>query len=275
MKKESILTQAGQLCHRCQTITTHTHFTPVGITLIQLNKGLLHIQSAQGDHDLIAPEAALLTMPNDFIFEPSHQVELSIWEWKMDNYHVLANNDCILIDFNELETETLKALKQSSMTQLPYLKEWLCTLSSTLFFSLLQRLEGSIKLSAFTEERLDHEAITSYLDSHYDEHITLEEVAVHFHRNPYALAHLYKKQTGMTIFDTLNRIRLYHALSHLRNSSCSIKEIALRSGFSSTSYFIQRFAKQYRLTPLQYRKQWRRKQAARAVSSHSNQSYHN
>lgn len=260
MKKATIRKQAGVLHHRDQTITAKLQFVSADITLIRLNKGHLQIQSTQAKHDLFAPQTALLLSRKEYRLKPLDYGEISLWEWHMQTYRVSANRDFCLLDLNDLEQEILKTMDQSQ--QHPYATEWMITLSDTLLLSLLAHPDVSVQFYEPAAERIDCEAINAYLQAHYDQHITLDEVAEHCHRNSFALSHLYKKQTGMTIFDALNRIRLAHALTLLQHSSLSVREIALQSGFSSTSYFIRRFARQYQLTPLQCRKQWRREQKA-------------
>lgn len=267
MKKTTIRKQAGTLRYRTQTITANLRFVSADITLMRLNKGQLQIQSTQETHDLFATQTALLTARREYRFKYVDYGEISLWEWNMQTYRVAASRDCFLLDLNDLERELLKAMDQSQRH--PYATEWMITLSDMLLLSLLAHPGVSVQLYEPAAERIDCEAINTYLQAHYDQHITLDEVAQHCHRNAFALSHLYKKQTGMTIFDALNRIRLAHALTLLRHSSLPVREIALQSGFSSTSYFIRRFARQYQLTPLQCRKQWLREQKA----SHPHQTY--
>lgn len=105
--------------------------------------------------------------------------------------------------------------------------------------------------------------VHSYIQAHVTSLKSIEELAHHFHRSPYALMHLYKDVYGCTIHSTWNTLRLQKVCTLLEQSNASIKEISELCGFSSTSYLIQLFHKQYDISPLQYRKRYRRNQKDR------------
>jgi len=75
---------------------------------------------------------------------------------------------------------------------------------------------------------------------------------------PYDHAHIcrtFKKYTGQTITEHLNKIRLNTARTYLFNTDMSIERIVEEIGLTNYSYFIKLFKKQYGITPLQYRQQ--------------------
>jgi AraC-like DNA-binding protein len=90
-----------------------------------------------------------------------------------------------------------------------------------------------------------------------NQHITnpLQGIQKRFHYSPAYICHYFKKQTGMTITEYANEIKLKHAAFYLTNTSLSLREICDRIGYESLSYFHKLFQKKYQMTPSQYRKQ--------------------
>ncbi|MBR5329442.1 MAG: helix-turn-helix transcriptional regulator [Firmicutes bacterium] len=96
--------------------------------------------------------------------------------------------------------------------------------------------------------------ILSYLQTHYNEKITLEQIACHIHLCANECCRFFKKNTGKTIFQYLSEYRIEQSIRYLSQTSLPISEIAYTCGFSSTSHFIDRFKKRTGQTPLEYRK---------------------
>ena len=95
----------------------------------------------------------------------------------------------------------------------------------------------------------------AYLNEHFLEKITLEELACRLSFSPNYLGHLFTTQIGCTFNDYLNTLRLKYACSLLLSSAISVKEIAYISGYSSVEYFMYAFKKKMHMTPGEYRTQ--------------------
>lgn len=98
--------------------------------------------------------------------------------------------------------------------------------------------------------------VHTYLTEHYDEKISLENLAELFFISKFHLSREYKKIYGTTIGNELTYQRISHAKSMLRFSDDSIDTIALKCGFQDSGYFIKVFKKAENMTPLEYRKKW-------------------
>lgn len=92
-----------------------------------------------------------------------------------------------------------------------------------------------------------------YIDLHYSEPISLDDLAAISHLNKYYLSHAFKSQTGLSPIDYLNKTRIKNAKILLESTSYSISEIARFTGFSSQSFFSQRFKKITSVSPRKYR----------------------
>lgn len=93
-----------------------------------------------------------------------------------------------------------------------------------------------------------------YLETNCHRQLETAAVAQHFHYNPEYFGSLFKKQTGMTFTQYLNRMRIDTAKRLLENQNISIKEAAYSSGFRDEKYFMKMFKQQEGMTPLAYRK---------------------
>lgn len=99
--------------------------------------------------------------------------------------------------------------------------------------------------------------IKEYINSNYKKSITLNDFA---HKEllsiPY-LSKFIKKHLGMTFTDYLNSVRLNYAVEELINTDKPITRIALENGFSTTFLFNKCFKEAYKITPNEYRKQFK------------------
>ena len=98
--------------------------------------------------------------------------------------------------------------------------------------------------------------IHEYLMSNFHEDVNLEQIARLVHMVSGSLCRFFKAETGMTIFDYLNKIKVDYACSLLLNKDLSIAEIALDCGFNNLSHFNKQFKKIMDITPSLYRKQF-------------------
>jgi len=97
-------------------------------------------------------------------------------------------------------------------------------------------------------------SIIKYINQHYQQKITLDKLALITNYNKSYLSNIFKKKTGITIFEYLRNVRLEHCLSDLKYKNNTIVEIALNNGFANIQIFNRIFKEIYKITPKQYRK---------------------
>ena len=95
----------------------------------------------------------------------------------------------------------------------------------------------------------------AYMNEHFLEKITLEELAEQLSFSTNYLGQLFKNQIGCTFNEYLNTLRLKYASSLLVASDMPVKEVAYISGYSSVEYFMYVFRKKMGMTPGEYRRQ--------------------
>lgn len=94
----------------------------------------------------------------------------------------------------------------------------------------------------------------SYINEHFAEKITLEDVAQASSLSRTYLSKYFKNMTGQTLFAYIQQTRIKYASYLLQTGEKSMTDIALESGFESVSYFNRIFKKYYGVTPGQLRK---------------------
>lgn len=97
----------------------------------------------------------------------------------------------------------------------------------------------------------------NYIQKHFGQNLTLQELANLVHLQPNYLCALFKKRTGRTIFDHITRLRINSASKLLRSTSLPVNQIAEQCGFPSTSFFTRKFTALHGCSPTVYRKQFK------------------
>ncbi|MBL4937641.1 response regulator [Clostridium sp. YIM B02515] len=94
-----------------------------------------------------------------------------------------------------------------------------------------------------------------YIQEHYKEEITKNDVAASVFLTPDYLAKMFKAETGVVIKDFINNCRIEKAKELLRNSDASVSMIASEVGFDNFSYFSTIFKKLTGVSPQSFRKE--------------------
>ena len=123
-----------------------------------------------------------------------------------------------------------------------------------LFYFLIKDTDKNNNLVNFTYKKKDHFIfdITNYMQTHYDEKITLESLSKKYNYSPNYIQSTFRKTIGMSPQKYLLDIRLEKAKYLIFEGNKSLIDVSLSCGFSSQSYFTCCFKKKYRHTPLQY-----------------------
>ncbi|MCI9540054.1 MAG: AraC family transcriptional regulator [Lachnospiraceae bacterium] len=97
--------------------------------------------------------------------------------------------------------------------------------------------------------------IVDYLDSHYNEKISLDRIAQNMYLSPVYISKIFKEETGESPINYLIKIRLEKAKDMLSSPQAeSIKKIANDVGYEDAYHFSKLFKKYYGVSPLHYKK---------------------
>lgn len=106
----------------------------------------------------------------------------------------------------------------------------------------------------FTRHQHALEESLKYIENHYTEALTIEQVSRVALLSPSYFSYLFKTMTGKTFIEHLTLIRLQKSMELLRTTDDFVLEICLDVGFKNVNHFNRTFKSFTGLTPLQYRK---------------------
>ena len=123
---------------------------------------------------------------------------------------------------------------------------------------LIIRLMRNIALAVPTESQVvsgnrQCASVKRYIDLHFKEALTLEQLAEDAHMNKYYLSHAFKREYGISPINYMITKRVEESKYLLAETDLSMSQIAQLLGFSSLSYFSQVFRRTQKTTPMEYR----------------------
>lgn len=92
-------------------------------------------------------------------------------------------------------------------------------------------------------------SIAYYIHSHYEEELSLDSLADKFFLSSCYLSHQFKKVTGFTLINYIQKVRITRARDLLLSTNHPISEIAQSCGFQSFSQFNRIFRQTYDQSP--------------------------
>lgn len=97
------------------------------------------------------------------------------------------------------------------------------------------------------------EKLKRYLETHYQENISLKMLEDEFYFNASYISRIFKIKTGENYSDYLLKLRIHRAKELLRTSHYSIRQISEMVGFGSSKYFSKVFKDMEGIQPITYR----------------------
>ena len=92
----------------------------------------------------------------------------------------------------------------------------------------------------------------TYLNTHFDSVVSLQELADQVHLSREVCCRLFRKMTGKTITGYLEEYRAEKSLFLVQSGQYSMVQIADMTGFSNPSRFAAAFRKQFGCNPGEY-----------------------
>ena len=96
------------------------------------------------------------------------------------------------------------------------------------------------------------QATKEYLEKHYADDISLENMAEQVNMSPQYLSKLIKKSTGFNFIEWLSMLRVKKAKELLTSSNLTVKEVCFMVGYKDPNYFSRIFKKRIGITPSEY-----------------------
>lgn len=124
------------------------------------------------------------------------------------------------------------------------------------FFSILR--DGVTMCADTTNKAVPADILEalSFMDRHITESITVKDIAAHVNQSVNTLERRFKNILNITPTKALTRKRLLLSQDFLRNGD-SVTDAATKCGIPDYSNYIQLFKRQFKMTPLHYKKQFK------------------
>jgi AraC-like DNA-binding protein len=95
-----------------------------------------------------------------------------------------------------------------------------------------------------------------YLKNHFNDELSVKEMAVRVNLSPSHLSHLFKRELSVSPRKFLKQIRMSHARSLLERTFLSVKQIMDVCGYNDASHFVRDFEMLHGQTPRRYREHY-------------------
>lgn len=100
-----------------------------------------------------------------------------------------------------------------------------------------------------------------YIEQHYSEKISIDELAGQATTSPRNFVRRFKKATKNTPIEYIQRVRIEHAKKKLESTTSTVLQVMLDSGYNDDKTFRTLFKRYAGLTPLEYRNKYNREMA--------------
>ncbi|MFI3620789.1 AraC family transcriptional regulator [Vagococcus fluvialis] len=233
--------------------------------IIQVHEGEIFVFGSGETHYFLASPGSNrkvfqfdLNLFRDSLFKNTSQVELTTlfkeaenhsihWPFKVKE-KVLNCLDTLFEEMNNLEI----GYEHAMLSELLKLM--------TIYYRDMPKKTLAETSQSFVEAVNNHEtlerlnAIFIYIEEHFEDVITLEEISKYTGFSPYYFARFFKKNTGQTFLQFLTNYRINQAKYILSHEKVPMIEVAERSGFHSVKTFHHVFKEHVGVSPLKYQK---------------------
>lgn len=149
------------------------------------------------------------------------------------------------------------------MLQLPYLNGIEQLLNFYRLMDIIGKSTSNIGLASeeylrkkFNTSNKRIEAIHDYFMNNYRNEVNLEELSQLVNMAKGSLCRFFKENSGITLWEYLNHIKIEFSCKMLMNNELSIAQVCFDSGFNNLNHFNKQFRKITGITPSSYRKKF-------------------
>jgi AraC-like DNA-binding protein len=149
------------------------------------------------------------------------------------------------------------------MLQLPYLNGIEQLLNFYRLMDIIGKSTSNLALASeeylrkkFNTSNKRIEAIHDYFMNNYRNEVNLEELSQLVNMAKGSLCRFFKENSGITLWEYLNHIKIEFACKMLMNNELSIAQVCFDSGFNNLNHFNRQFRKITGITPSSYRKKF-------------------
>lgn len=121
------------------------------------------------------------------------------------------------------------------------------------FHSLIKSICNEISKTRISECKSIIVRVKRIIDEHYAEDLSIERLSKELHYSKNYLGQLFKSETGMTLNEYVNLVRIQRAKKLLTANDYKIYQVAEKVGFNDQQYFAKIFKKVVGCMPSEYR----------------------
>jgi AraC family L-rhamnose operon transcriptional activator RhaR len=163
------------------------------------------------------------------------------------------NDKSPLVSFDYSERDDIYSLFKNIETELNDNELGKSLILDSYINIILCKIFRKILVKDSDKDLLIPQDILDYINAHFNEKISLNDLSQRCFYNPAYFSRLFKKAFNMSFTDYIMDIRLKHCCELLRNSDYTIDKIIEECGFSDRNTFYERFKNKYGCTPSEYR----------------------
>ncbi|WP_082673035.1 helix-turn-helix domain-containing protein [Paenibacillus senegalimassiliensis] len=142
------------------------------------------------------------------------------------------------------------------------------------FYQLVHELYKELERGDISYIDPDYaEWVRQYLDKHFTEPISIQQLAEMLPISRSLLSKLFRKREQKSLQEYLNEKRLEAAMKGLQDTQATIQEIAVGSGFMDELNLIRMFKKQTRMTPSEFRRKMITESTNNDIDNHYHRLY--
>ncbi len=235
-----------------------------GVVRIDIDKS--HYYAKEGEVYVLQPHVAHSITVDE---HTSERNEFHYYIINFDDTMIGCENDLVLTFLKSIKVDTKVNLSASTLSLFPKMRKWDIEKPDGyeifLKTGLLQIIneiittKQYIKLSALPNVSAEKNAssvnhIVTYIEHHYQESISVDDLADMVGYSASHLHRIFKAQMGVGIVEYLNKYRIDKACIELLHTSKSITQVATDCGFLYVQNFSKTFKAYMDISPLQYRK---------------------
>lgn len=199
-----------------------------------------HLQQGQSDQAIQRLDQLLESYRS--IKEPIENVKVACLLIGSYCFRLLSTSQPFAPEMDESQSAVYKQIQESKSIQL--------------LADILKRLIRSCSKAMALNDRQPNYIVIEcqkYIREHYNQNLNLQIIADHIHINSSYLSRLYKKVTGESIIDVINKYRIEMAKKLLRNPASKVFEVAEAVGIETPAYFTHVFSKYTGMSPKEYK----------------------
>ncbi len=163
--------------------------------------------------------------------------------------------NCFLQNSNSPLIESIDKLCTALRNEEPYYE---LNVYSTLYEIIANLYKGGHVQNKVASKHNSQREIMSilldYVDAHYNERISLTDLAQKANMNEKYLCRIFYNYTSKTPIAYINELRVEKACYDMQIKNATVTEAAINCGFNDLSYFTKVFKSVKKITPTQYKK---------------------